>query len=64
MCAKATGSGGAGIMLMSAEVRQGPLFATNAMSDLIERLQYALGEGPCVDAYHQDRPVLEPDLAR
>jgi GAF domain-containing protein len=26
-------------------------------------LQFELGEGPCVDAYHQDRPVLEPDLA-
>jgi len=22
-----------------------------------------LGEGPCVDAYNEDRPVLEPDLA-
>ena len=30
---------------------------------LIEELQYTLGEGPCVDAYQQDRPVLEPDLA-
>ena len=33
------------------------------MSALIEQLQYDLGEGPCVDAYHHDRPVLEPDLA-
>ena len=36
---------------------------TNEVSALIEQLQYELGEGPCVDAYHQDRPVLEPDLA-
>jgi hypothetical protein len=36
---------------------------TNEVSCLIERLQYTLGEGPCVDAYRQDRPVLEPDLA-
>ena len=33
------------------------------MSTLIEQLQYDLGEGPCVDAYQLDRPVLEPDLA-
>ena len=63
VCAEATGTSGAGIMLMSAEVPQGSLCTTNEMSDLIEQLQYALGEGPCVDAYHQDWPVLEPDLA-
>lgn len=63
VCAEATGTSGAGIMLMSAEVPQGSLCTTNAMSDLVEQLQYALGEGPCVDAYRQDWPVLEPDLA-
>ena len=36
---------------------------TDKVSALIEQLQYDLGEGPCVDAYHEDRPVLEPDLA-
>jgi len=30
---------------------------------LVEQLQFELGEGPCVDAYHQGRPVFEPDLA-
>ena len=44
--------------------RSGSVCTTNEVSDLIERLQYDLGEGPCVDAYQQDRPVLEPDLAR
>jgi hypothetical protein len=63
VCAEATGTTGAGIMLMSAEDPQGSLCTTNEMSDLIEQLQYALGEGPCVDAYRQDWPVLEPDLA-
>jgi len=33
------------------------------VSELIEELQFTLGEGPCVDAYNQGRPVLEPDLA-
>jgi len=55
---------GAGIMLMSGDVPQGSVCTTNAVSDLIEQLQYTLGEGPCVDAYNEDRPVLEPDLAR
>ena len=54
---------GAGAMLMSRDVTQGSLCSTNAVSELIEELQYTLGEGPCVDAYHEDRVVLEPDLA-
>ena len=33
------------------------------MSALIEDLQYTLGEGPCVDAYGGNEPVVEPDLA-
>jgi len=54
---------GAGIMLMSGDVPRGSVCTTNPVSDRIEQLQYGLGEGPCVDAYGQDRPVLEPDLA-
>jgi GAF domain-containing protein len=62
VCAEATGMSGAGIMLMSGDVPRGSLCTTDEMSDVIEQLQYALGEGPCVDAYQQDWPVLEPDL--
>ena len=54
---------GAGIMLMSGDVPAGSLATTNEVSTLIEELQYAFGEGPCVDAYHQDRVVHEADLA-
>lgn len=61
-CAEVTGMSGAGIMLMSGEVPNGSLCATNEVSALIEQLQFGLGEGPCVDAYQEDRPVLEPDL--
>jgi len=64
VCAEITIMTGAGIMLMSGDVAQGSVCTTNTVSALIEELQYALGEGPCVDAHHHERPVLEPDLAR
>lgn len=63
VCAEVTEMSGAGIMLMSGDIPQGSVCTTNQVSALIEDLQHELGEGPCVDAYHQDRPVLEPDLA-
>jgi GAF domain-containing protein len=49
-------------MLMSGDVLRGSLCTSDAVSALIEQLQYELGEGPCVDAFRHDRPVLEPDL--
>src|SRR5438094_6373790 len=54
---------GAGVMLMSGEIPRGSLCTTDEVSQLIEELQYTLGEGPCVDAYQQDKVVAEPDLA-
>ena len=54
---------GAGIMLMAGEVNQGSLCSSNKVSASIEDFQYTLGEGPCVDAYTRNEPVLEPDLA-
>jgi hypothetical protein len=63
VCADAAAMSGAGIMLMSGDVAGGSVCTTNEVSALIEELQYTLGEGPCVDAYNSDRPVLEPDLA-
>ncbi len=60
---RVVGVSGAGVMLMAGDVPQGSLCTTNAVSGVIEELQFTLGEGPCVDAYHYDRVVLEPDLA-
>jgi hypothetical protein len=54
---------GAGIMLMSGDLPRGSACSSNPTSALIEELQFTMGEGPCIDAYHHDRPVLEPDLA-
>jgi hypothetical protein len=61
-CADVTVMDGAGIMLMSGDLPRGSVCTTDAVSALVEQLQYDLGEGPCVDAFQQDRPVLEPDL--
>jgi GAF domain-containing protein len=62
VCPEIVGANGAGVMLMSGDIPRGSLCSTNDVSQLIEDLQYALGEGPCVDAYHQDKVVSEPDL--
>lgn len=53
---------GAGIMLMSGDVPRGSVCMSDEVSAVVEELQYMLGEGPCVDAYRHDQPVLEPDL--
>jgi hypothetical protein len=63
VCPAIVGVDGAGVMLMSGDIPRGSLCTTNAVSHLIEELQYTLGEGPCVDAYQQDQVVAEPDLA-
>ena len=48
---------------MSGDIPRGSLSSTDDVSQLIEELQFTLGEGPCVDAYQQDKVVAEPDLA-
>jgi hypothetical protein len=64
VCAEVTQMSGAGLMLMSGELPRGPVCTTNGVSAHLEQLQYDLGEGPCVDAYQMDVPILEPDLAK
>lgn len=39
------------------------LAATDGRARQLEELQFALGEGPCVEASSSGRPVLQPDLA-
>jgi hypothetical protein len=63
LSAEVTGATGAGIMLMSGDTQRGSICTTDDVSALIERLQYELGEGPCVDACRTDQPVSEPNLA-
>jgi hypothetical protein len=58
-----TGANGVGVMLMSGDFPSGSLCSSDEVSQLIEDLQYTLGEGPCVEAYQNDKIVSEPDLA-
>ena len=50
-------------MLVPADASPVSLYTTNDVSGLVEEAQFTLGEGPSVDAYHLERPVIEPDLA-
>jgi hypothetical protein len=63
VCAEVSAVSGAGIMLMSLDTPVGSVCTTDKVSAQIEDLQFMLGEGPCVDAFRQGRPVLEPNLA-
>jgi GAF domain-containing protein len=63
LCAEITQMSGAGIMLLQDDVPRGSVCTTDAISTLIEELQYTLGEGPCIDAHRHHQPVAEPDLA-
>lgn len=54
---------GAGITLMTEDgAARMTVCSSDHVAQVMEELQFSLGEGPCVDAYAQDRPVSEPDL--
>jgi len=57
-----TATSGAGIMLRSGNASLGSVGMTDAVSALIEELQFMLSEGPCIDAYTLEVPIAEPDL--
>jgi hypothetical protein len=61
-CVEVLAVDGAGIMLMSDGEHRGTLGVSNSVMTLVEDLQFTLGEGPCIDAYASDHPILEPDL--
>ena len=62
-CAETVGVAGAGVAVRS-DAAGTTLPASNRVAERIEDLQFALGEGPGVDAHMLGRPVLEPDLGR
>lgn len=54
---------GAAISLFTASTLRETLFATDPVAELLEDLQFGLGEGACMDAASTGRPVLIPDMA-
>ena len=53
---------GAGVSLMSSDGSPGMAAASDTASEVIEELQFVLGEGPCIQAYATRLPVLADDL--
>ena len=51
------------LTLMSGADRQEPLWASDSVARELDELQFSLGEGPCVQALVDRRPVLVADLA-
>jgi hypothetical protein len=62
--ASVIGVAGAGVVLMSRGQALGNVCASNPWTEAVEDVQYALGEGPCVDAFRSHAPVLVPDLVQ
>jgi hypothetical protein len=54
---------GAGLSVVARDRQFSLLAAADPVSARLEELQFVLGEGPCVDAAADRRPVLVPDLA-
>jgi hypothetical protein len=64
-CRDVVGVSGAGILLVDAEGGSTSFGTSDASPvDVVEELQFTLGEGPGIDAHASGRPVLEPDLAQ
>lgn len=62
LCVERLGVTGAGIAMVTNEGNRGVVFATDETSARIEDLQFALGQGPCIDAVETGTPLLIADL--
>jgi GAF domain/ANTAR domain len=60
---KSVPASGAGVSVMTDGGVRGVAAASDAASEVVDELQFALGEGPCMDAFASRRPVMEADLA-
>jgi hypothetical protein len=65
-CARTLGVDGAGLSLVHAAQQRLPLGASSDEADVAERLQFTVGEGPCMTAQQSRQPVfaVEDDLRR
>lgn len=62
-CLDALPVSGVGLALMSDDGHEGVVAATDGQARQLEELQFTVGEGPCLDASRDGRPVLQPDLS-
>jgi hypothetical protein len=53
----------AAVTVMAGADRQEPIWASDGVASHLDEMQFSLGEGPCVEAFTERRPVLVPDLA-
>jgi hypothetical protein len=53
----------AAVTVMASADRQEPIWASDEVAGHLDEVQFSLGEGPCVEAFTEGRPVLVPDLA-
>ena len=53
---------GASISLVSSGATQGTFGSSGTLSRLLDELQFTYGQGPCLDAVAQNRPVAAEDL--
>jgi hypothetical protein len=61
--ARLVGVSGAGVVLMSAGRQIGTVCASDPTTEIVEEVQFALSEGPCVDAVRTKAPAMVSDLA-
>jgi hypothetical protein len=61
-CIEAVGVDGGGMSLVSTTGTRQPLYGSDDAAQVMERLQFTVGEGPCVDASASGSPVLVPDI--
>jgi GAF domain-containing protein len=60
--ARVTRVSGAGVVLIMHGRALGTVCSSGPVVDTVEEIQYALGEGPCMEAFGTRAPVLVPDL--
>jgi hypothetical protein len=61
-CTDVLGVSGAGLMLVSGGRSLGCVGVSDRVTEAVEQVEYALGEGPCVAAFREETPIFDPDL--
>jgi hypothetical protein len=59
LCALVLPVDGAALAVMTGSGSREMVYATDSVAQELDELQFTLGEGPCIDAFRERRPVLE-----